>query len=266
MFKHLLAAASLALVAVAAHAQSAASFADVSAGAAPAPAFAPASAEEKTIRDALTKLAPNVKIEAMAKSELPGFYEVVVSGGQVVYASADGKYLIQGDVLDVAQKASLTGRAQASLRLASLKTLPQSKRIVFAPASPKHTVTVFTDVDCPYCRQFHKQIAAYNQVGIAVEYVLFPLAIHPGADKKAEAVWCAGDRNSAYTDAMNGKPLEQKTCNNPLKELTSAAMGMGLSGTPAIIADDGSELGGYVPPEDLAKRLESLAAAKAAPN
>jgi len=257
MLKHLLAAASLALVAVAAHAQSAASFADVSAGAAPAPAFAPASEEEKTIRDALTKLAPNVKIEAMAKSELPGFYEVVVSGGQVVYASADGKYLIQGDVLDVAQKASLTGRAQASLRLASLKTLPQSKRIVFAPASPKHTVTVFTDVDCPYCRQFHKQIAAYNQVGIAVEYVLFPLAIHPGADKKAEAVWCAQDRNAAYTAAMNGQDPGKKTCANPVAETTALALKIGISGTPTILNESGVQVNGGVV-QDPAKFLAEL--------
>src|SRR5580765_401374 len=258
MLKHLLVAASLALVAVAALAQSAASFADVSAGAASAPTFTPASAEEKTIRDALNKLAPNVKIEAMAKSELPGFYEVVISSGQVVYASADGKYLIQGDVLDVAQKASLTGRAQASLRLASLKTLPQSKRLVFAPANPKHTVTVFTDVDCPYCRQFHKQIAAYNQVGIAVEYVLFPLAIHPGADKKAQAVWCAQDRNAAYTAAMNGQDPGQKTCaDNPVAETTALAMKIGISGTPTILNESGVQVNGGVV-QDPARFLAEL--------
>ncbi|WP_026293180.1 DsbC family protein [Rudaea cellulosilytica] len=256
MLKHLLAAASLALVAVATHAQSAPSFTDVS-SAASAPSFTPTAPEEKTIYDALSKLAPNVKIQAMAKAELPGFYEVVVSGGQVVYASADGKYLIQGDVIDVAQKASLPGRAQSSLRLASLKTLPQSKRIVFAPANPKHTVTVFTDVDCPYCRQFHKQIAAYNQVGIAVEYVLFPLAIHPGADKKAEAVWCAQDRNAAYTAAMNGQDPGKKTCANPVAETTALALKIGISGTPTILNESGVQVNGGVV-QDPAKFLAEL--------
>ena len=252
MFKQLLAAAGLAAASIAC-AQTPASFADVAGSG----ASAPASGEEKVVRDAITKLAPTMKVEAVAKSDLPGFYEVVVSNGQVVYVTGDGKYLVQGDIYDVAQKASLTGRAQAALRLAALKTLPQSKRLVFAPANPKHTVIVFTDVDCPYCRQFHKQIAAYNQVGIAVEYVLFPLAIHPGADKKAEAVWCSQDRNAAYTAAMNGQDPGKKTCANPVAETTAIAMKMGIGGTPTILNENGVQVnGGLV--QDPAKFLAEL--------
>jgi thiol:disulfide interchange protein DsbC len=251
MFKQLLVAAGLVAAASIACAQNTASFADVGG------ASAPASGEEKVVRDAITKLAPTMKVEAVAKSDLPGFYEVVVSNGQVVYVTGDGKYLLQGDVYDVAQKASLTGRAQAALRLAALKTLPQSKRLVFAPANPKHTVIVFTDVDCPYCRQFHKQIAAYNQVGISVEYVLFPLAIHPGADKKAEAVWCSQDRNAAYTAAMNGQDPGKKTCANPVAETTAIAMKMGIGGTPTILNENGVQVnGGLV--QDPAKFLAEL--------
>ena len=253
MFKHLFAVATLAFAASAASAQGTASFGDVaSAGAA-----APASGEEKVVRDALARLAPTMKVEAVAKSDLPGFYEAVVGNGQVVYVTGDGKYLVQGEVYDVAQKASLTGRAQATIRLAALKTLPQSKRLVFAPANPKHTVTVFTDVDCPYCRQFHKQIAAYNQVGIAVEYVLFPLSIHPGADKKAEAVWCAQDRNSAYTAAMNGQDPGKKTCANPIAETTALAMKIGIGGTPTILNENGVQVNGGAA-QDPAKFLAEL--------
>ncbi|MBS0515413.1 MAG: DsbC family protein [Proteobacteria bacterium] len=253
MLKHLIVAASLALAASTACAQSNGTFGDVASSI----AAAPASGEEKVVRDALAKLAPGMKVEALAKSDLPGFFEVVIGNGQVVYVSADGKYLIQGEVYDVAQKASLTGRAQAGIRLAALKTLPQSKRLVFAPANPKHTVTVFTDVDCPYCRQFHKQIAAYNQVGIAVEYVLFPLAIHPGADKKAEAVWCSQDRNAAYTAAMNGQDPGKKTCANPIAETTALAMKIGIGGTPTILNENGVQVnGGAV--QDPAKFLAEL--------
>ena len=260
MFKQILAAASLAVLAAAAQGQNNASFNDVaSPGNA---ASAQAGGEEKVVRDALAKLAPNAKAEAVVKSELPGFYEVVVNNGQVVYISADGKYLIQGDVLDVTQKANLTSRAQAGIRLAALKSLPQSKRLVFAPANPKHTVTVFTDVDCPYCRQFHKQIAAYNQVGIAVEYVLFPLSIHPGADKKAEAVWCSQDRNAAYTAAMNGQDPGKKTCANPVGETTALAMKIGISGTPTILNEYGVQVNGNAAqdPTKLLAELDRLSA------
>ncbi|MFT3790134.1 MAG: DsbC family protein [Rudaea sp.] len=262
MIKPILAAGFL-FVAAAAFARGT-TFDDVSSSGASAAASqaAPASGEEKTVRDALATLAPKAKAEAVAKSELPGFYEVVVDNGQVVYISADGKYLIQGDVIDLAQKASLTSRAQASLRLAALKNLPQSKRLVFAPANPKHTVTVFTDVDCPYCRQFHKQIAAYNQVGIAVEYVFFPLSIHPGADKKAEAVWCSQDRNAAYTAAMNGQDPGKKTCPNPIAETTALGMKLGIGGTPTILNEKGVQVNGGVvqDPNKFLAELDRLAA------
>lgn len=255
MFKHLFAAAALTAVSSLACAQKAGS-ADAANGA------AAAGGEDKAVRDAIAHLAPSAKVAAVAKSDLPGFYEVVIGNGQAVYVSADGKYLIQGEVIDVAQKTSLTGRAQAAWRFAALKDLPQSKRLVFAPANPKHAVTVFTDVDCPYCRQFHKQIAAYNQAGIAVEYVLFPLAIHPGADKKAEAVWCSQDRNSAYTAAMNGQDPGKKTCENPVAETTALAIKIGISGTPTILNENGVQVNGNATrdPKQFLAELDRLAA------
>jgi thiol:disulfide interchange protein DsbC len=258
MFKHLLVAAGLVFAASAFGVQAAPSFADVNSNI----ASAPVDAGEKAVRDALAKAWPSAKIEVMEKSELPGFYEVVISNGQVLYVTADGKYMIQGDVIDVAQKESLTGRAQASWRLAGLKSLPQSKRIVYAPANPKHTVTVFTDVDCPYCRQFHKQIDAYNQAGIAVEYIFMPLSIHPGADKKAEAVWCAQDRNAAYTAAMNGQDPGKKTCANPISETAALAAKIGINATPTILNENGVQVNGRMvqDPNQFLAELDRLTA------
>src|SRR5579884_2868466 len=218
---------------------------------------------EKKARDAIHSLLPLAVIDRVVRSDLPGFYEVIISG-QIAYVSSDGKYLLQGNLYDVPEKKDLTAARLAQLRAEALAQLPAAKRIVFAPPHPKYSVTVFTDVDCPYCRQFHKQIAEYNQLGIAVEYVLFPLTIHPGADKKAVTVWCAKDRNEAYTEAMNGVNLPPKTCANPVAELTTIAMAMGVEGTPAIFTADGVQLGGYLPPQQLAQRLEELAAHKVA--
>jgi len=219
-------------------------------------------AAPQAVRDALHTIVPKAPIESIVPASIPGFYAAIVEG-HVLYVSADGKYLIDGTVVDVARRVDIKDDQLSGLRREGIAKIPHDKRLVFAPPHPKYKVTVFTDVDCPYCRQFHKQIADYNRLGIEVDYVLFPLTIHPGADKKAEAVWCAPDRNSAYTAAMNGETVPSKTCNNPIKELTGLAMGMGLSGTPAIVADDGSQLGGYVPPEDLAQRLDTIAARKA---
>ncbi len=217
----------------------------------------------KTITDALHTIAPKAAIQSISESSLPGFFSVVVDG-HVIFISGDGKYLIEGHVLDIATRHDLASEGMSVVRKQGLAKIPQDEKLIFAPPHPKYTVTVFTDVDCPYCRQFHKQIAEYNRLGIAVEYVLFPLSIHPGADKKAQTVWCEKDRNSAYTNAMNGQTLPQKTCSNPIAELNSIASAMGIDGTPAIFTQDGVQLGGYVPPDQLAQRLAEAANGKPA--
>jgi len=211
----------------------------------------------KAVDEALAKIFPSTKPTEVVKSELPGFYQAVLNG-QIFYVSADGKYLIHGSVFDIGAKIDIGERQLAVLRKATLAKIPASQQIVFAPPNPKHTVTVFTDVDCPYCREFHKQIAQYNQLGIAVNYVLFPLAFHPGADKKAEAVWCSHDRNVSYTDAMSGKDPGKGTCANPIASLTELGKSMGVDGTPAIFTADGEHVGGYIPPDKLAQRLDQI--------
>ncbi|HST27575.1 MAG TPA: DsbC family protein [Rudaea sp.] len=218
------------------------------------------------VTKALHKLAPNAKIESVTAAPLAGFYAVVVDG-RPVFVSTDGKYLIEGHVLDIEARRNVMDDAMAGVRKQALANIPQSKRITFAPPHPKYHVTVFTDVDCPYCREFHKQIAEYNKLGIAVDYVLFPLVIHPGADKKAQTVWCSKDRNVAYNEAMDGKALAPLACPNPIAEITNTANAIGINGTPAIFSDDGAQLGGYVPPAQLAKQLQDMAQpqAKSAP-
>ena len=222
-----------------------------------------ADTSEKAVRDAMHSLLPMTKVDEVVKSDLPGFYEVLVSG-QVVYVSADGKYLLQGNLYNVAQKKDLTAARVAVMREQAVQRLPDEKKMIFAPEHPKHTVTVFTDVDCPYCRQFHKQIVEYNKAGIAVNYVLFPLDIHPGADKKAAAVWCAKDRNAAYTAAMNGQdPGNDNSCANPVAETKSLGLALGINATPTVLAEDGTQvdLGKAVSPAQLAAELDRLAAA-----
>jgi thiol:disulfide interchange protein DsbC len=208
--------------------------------------------------DALHKVAPNAKVQSAVQSPLAGFY-AVIADGHPIYVSADGKYLIEGHVFDLAAMHDVMEDTMTGVRKAMLDAIPADKKLTFAPPHPKYHLTVFTDVDCPYCRTFHKQIADYNKLGIAVDYVLYPLAIHPGSDKKAQTVWCAKDRNSAYTDAMNGANLPPKTCANPIAEISDIATAMGVNGTPAIFTAEGTQLGGYLPPDQLAQRLNQLA-------
>jgi thiol:disulfide interchange protein DsbC len=229
-----------------------------------------AATPEETVRQALATLAPGLHVDAVQESQVPGFYEAM-AGGEFVYVSKDGRYIIDGNAYDVPNRVDLTAGSRAKARKLALAKIGPDKRIVFSPQAPvaiKHRVTVFTDVDCPFCRRFHQQIAAYNAKGIAVDYLFYPLSIHPGADKKAEAVWCSSDRQSAFTAAMAGADPGKATCPNPVPELTRFAQALGISGTPTILAEDGSIVSTQVAasPDAFAAELDRMAQASAASN
>ncbi|HEY5971932.1 MAG TPA: DsbC family protein [Pseudoxanthomonas sp.] len=217
-------------------------------------------------RQALKTLNPQVQVEYVGAAPLPGYREVIV-GGQVVYVSDDGKYLVQGTVLDIDAKKELTqsSAALSKYRLDLLKTIKASDRIVFAPANPAYTVSIFTDIECGYCRKLHTEIAEYNKQGIAIEYMAFPRMGLGSADhRNMISVWCAPNRKQALTDAKAGKPIAPKDCKNPVNMEFDVGQRLGISGTPAIFAPDGTQLGGYLPPQKLREALDELAGKPAA--
>lgn len=222
-----------------------------------------AQASEDQVKTAIQTLVPNAKIDSIAESVIPGLYEVVLDS-QIVYVSQDGKYLVQGSVFDIGKRADLTEQTRAGIRRSALKAIPKDQRIVFAPAgTPKHTLTVFTDIDCGYCRRMHSQVADYNRLGIAVEYVFFPRS-GPGTEswQKAVSVYCADDKRIAMTDAKAGQPVPEKTCVNPIQEHFDLGSKVGVNGTPAVFTEDGTQVGGYSAPDQLIQRLDQLAAQK----
>ena len=228
------------------------------------PTFA-AGTPEARARAALNELNPQIQVESIQAAPIPGFREVIATG-QVVYVSDDGKYMFQGGLLDIAKRKDMSEAAMAKLRVDVLKTLPLEDRIVFSPAGkPKHSVVVFTDIECGYCRKFHNDIAQYNKLGIQVEYLAFPRAGLASADyRNTVSVWCAPDRRKALTDAKDGRSVPSRTCKTPVDMQYRAGQRMGLSGTPMILNAKGELMGGYLPPEALLQRLDAEAAAAAA--
>lgn len=216
------------------------------------------------VRQALEALVPNVKIDQIKAAPMAGFREVVLSG-QVLYVSEDGKYLIQGTVFDVAARADLTEATRAVIRREALAGVDASQRIRFAPENPRHTITVFTDIDCGYCRRLHQQIKEFNDLGIAVEYLFFPRAgIGSESYDKAVSVWCATDRQQALTEAKAGTEIPKRECTNPVTEDYNLGQRIGVDGTPAVYTAEGTYVGGYLTPEQMLQRLDQLAARAAA--
>lgn len=217
--------------------------------------------KEAMIRAALKAIDPRVVPDRIAPAPMPGFQEVIVSG-QVIYFSDDGRYMLQGSLYDVKAKKDLSQIGLSVLRREALSKVPMSERIVFAPVgASKYHVSVFTDIECGYCQKLHSEIADYNKLGIAIEYLAFPRAGLASQDALAmESVWCSADRRKALTDAKNGRPVPPKRCDNPVAAQYKIGQQIGLQGTPMIINSDGVALPGYLPPDKLLEALDKLAA------
>lgn len=239
----------------------------VSAPARPAAVQAKAGTPDARAVEAVRALSPQAVVEQVRAAPLPGFREVVVAG-QVAYVSDDGRYLFlpgQGGALfDTGTQSNLTEASLAAQRKRLLETVPTSERIVFAPPNPKYRVAVFTDVSCGYCQKLHSEIAEYNRQGIAIEYLAFPRAGLGSADYQTMvSVWCSPDRRKALTDAKNGRPVPPRTCKTTVNQQYDVGQRAGLTGTPMILAEDGTQLGGYVPAPRLRQILDELAARRA---
>lgn len=219
-----------------------------------------AGAEEKVpdqLRDALKTLIPDRKADRIVPTVVPGLYEITY-GSHLFYLSADGRYLVKGDIVDLANGINLTEARLGEQRLAALKGLDESTMIVYpAKGETKHTITVFTDIDCGYCRKLHGGMEEMNKLGIRVRYLAFPRAdVGSESYKKAVTVWCSEDRNAAMNKAKQGESLPERTCDHPLAKHMALVKAFGLNGTPAIILESGELLPGYLSPQRLLQALE----------
>ncbi|MGB5260803.1 MAG: thioredoxin fold domain-containing protein [Gammaproteobacteria bacterium] len=211
---------------------------------------------DKVVRDSLSRAIPSAAIDQISPSLVNGISEVLV-GMNVFYVSNDGKYVFEGKLIDLESRTDLTEQRLGKVRLQTLAGLDEKTMIVFPAQQPRHTITVFTDIDCGYCRKLHNEISEYNAQGITVRYLSFPRSgPNTPSFSKAVSVWCAEDRNMALTNAKAGKQLPEKDCDNPVKQHFDLGMEMGVAGTPAILMDSGALLPGYVPAKRLAQELD----------
>lgn len=205
----------------------------------------------------LQKSFPEVRSEQISPSPIPGLYELRV-GPQIAYVSADGRYLVRGDIIDVMSDANVSEERRAGARLAAIDDIGEARMIVFTPRQVKHTISVFTDVDCGYCRKLHREIGEYMARGIRVRYLFFPRS-GPNTEgwAKAEKVWCSADRADALTRSKRGEVLATKACSpTPVRDHYSLGLSFGVTGTPAIITDTGELVPGYVPAAELGAYLD----------
>jgi thiol:disulfide interchange protein DsbC len=223
---------------------------------------------EETIAKNLRAAQPNLIVLSATQIEGQTFYEVELTSGEILYSTEDGKFFIHGSLFQATDKGleNLTAKRSDAKRIGLLASLDDKDLVVYpGKGEQKAVVNVFTDVDCGYCRKLHREIPRLNELGVTVRYLAYPRAgVYSdkkrteltGSYKKLKSVWCDDDRQAAMTKAKaTGFIKENLACNAPIEAHLELGAQFGVRGTPAIILESGELLPGYLPADELAKKL-----------
>jgi thiol:disulfide interchange protein DsbC len=217
--------------------------------------------EENPIITKISKfLPPGASVQDIKESKVEGLYVVDIGRLEPLYATKDGNFFLFGELYAI-QGDSLvnTTRQEINLNRRSILDAALSEKdfISFKAENEKYVVTVFTDVDCGYCRKFHGEIEDYNAQGITVNYVAFPRSgLESESYNKIVGAWCSSDPKESLTALKQGLDPELSLCqDHPVEEHFMLGQRIGIAGTPAIITSSGDLLPGYLPPMELLKKL-----------
>lgn len=220
--------------------------------------------QDKAAADLITKkisaVRPDLTITEVQPAPLKDMYEVAISGGGTIYVSKDAEYFFLGDLYQITpdRLVNLSEAKKNEERQKLMAKVGEEEAFVFSPEGEvKASVAVFTDVDCGYCRKLHQEVPALNEMGIEVRYLAYPRAgVGSKSSQKIASAWCAEDKNDALTKIKNGKSIDINVCEkNPVASQYELGGQVGVRGTPAIILSDGEMIPGYLPADELAKRL-----------
>ncbi|WP_154846017.1 disulfide isomerase DsbC N-terminal domain-containing protein, partial [Pseudomonas fluorescens] len=196
-------------------------------------------AAEQTIRKSLANLELDTPIESISASPMAGLYEVKLKGSRVLYASADGQYIVQGYLFQLkdGKPVNLTEKAERLGVSKLINGIPVAETVVYpAIGETKTHITVFTDTTCPYCHKLHAEVPALNKLGVEVRYVAFPRqGLGSPGDEQLQAVWCSADKKAAMDKMVDGKEIKAAKCANPVSKQFALGQSIGVNGTPAIV-------------------------------
>ncbi|MGY8807400.1 MAG: thioredoxin fold domain-containing protein [Gammaproteobacteria bacterium] len=218
-------------------------------------------ANETEIVTKINQVLPaGMSVKGIKQSQVDGLFVVDIGDLQPIYASKDGNFFLYGEMYAIKNGELLnTTKQEISLNRKAIldSELSEKDFITFAATDEKHVITVFTDVDCGYCRKFHGEIEDYNAQGITVNYVAFPRSgLESESYNKIVSAWCASDPKGTLTALKEGRDPALKLCqDHPVEDHYLLGQRIGITGTPAIISSSGDLLPGYLPPMELLKKL-----------
>jgi len=191
-----------------------------------------------------------LEILSIGPTPLPSVMEIELNTGEILYSDINGDYLFAGDMFQSGEQglSNLTSAKRQLRTVAKVNAVPEQEMIIFTPEDEvKATISVFTDVDCTYCRALHRDMETLLERGIRIRYLAYPRGgVAAESLTKMMSVWCSSDRQKSLTQAKNGQNIPQQECESPVMEHYDLGNELGISGTPAIVLPDGTLIPGYM--------------------
>ena len=212
--------------------------------------------EQQVKAEIQKKLGTNAKVKSVSPAPVSGLYEVLV-GNDIFYTDVSGKYLIQGEIIELATGKNITEQRQTDLNRIKWSELTPANAIKNVRGNGSRQLAVFSDPNCGYCKRLEKSLQQLDNVTIYT--YLIPI-LSPDSAQKSKQIWCSSDQNKAYMDWMiNGTaPSGKGECSTPLDKNMAFAKTYGVTGTPTLFFTDGSRFPGAVQISDIEKKFSSL--------
>jgi len=228
--------------------------------------FFTVSSAQEVSRELMEKLSASIvlasqgqlQIDSVKVTPLPDIYEVELSTGEILYSHSSGDYLFAGDMYrtETTGLINLSSDTRQMRNLEKVAAIPEDEMIIYTPDEIRASITVFTDVDCTYCRALHREIEDLLEMGIQVRYMAYPRGgMEAGSYDKMISVWCSDDRHKSLSQAKNGQNLPARDCETPILDHYDLGNQLGITGTPALVFPDGRVIPGYVEAPRLAALL-----------
>ena len=211
--------------------------------------------DEAAVKKRFENRFPGATVTSVAPAPMPGLYEVFVEG-QLLYTDADVNYILQGALIDAADRRNLTEERLGKLKGIPWEQLPLDQAVKIVKGDGKRRVAIFEDPDCPFCKRVEQELVRVDNVTMYV--LLYPLeSIHPGATDKSIRIWCSADRGKAWSDAVlrGVNPSGTTSCKHPIESLKKFAEARGIFATPTLVFEDGTRVAGAIPAAEIEKRL-----------
>ena len=219
-------------------------------------------AEKDDMQDLTNKinliLPDGIKVHDISFSDERNLYVINVGDIQPIYMLPDGEHVILGDIFNISEgEAQSTTEKDKDIFRKNKLNISNLETIDFLAKKEKYSLTVFTDVDCGYCRKFHNEIDQYNNLGISIKYLAFPRAgIDSESYTKMVSAWCSDQADLSITLLKDNKSIPSNSCENSVAEQFELGRTLGITGTPALITQSGKLLPGYVPAQELLMLLQ----------